>query len=92
MKKNDMFVDVVGEEKEVTKAEESTSFDYAVNRLKSDIEAAEKERKDSVISSKRGRLIRLIKEEIEVDRITTPLQFIPDFISTNLRKIKKNGK
>ena len=65
MKKNDMFVDVVGEEKEVTKVEESTSFDYAVNRLKSDIEAAEKERKDSVISSKRGRLIRLIKEEIK---------------------------
>ena len=51
MKKNDMFVDVVGEEKEATKAEESTSFDYAVNRLKSDIEAAENERKDSVISS-----------------------------------------
>ena len=28
-------------------------------------------------------------EEIEVDRITTPLQFISDFISTKLRKIKK---
>ena len=31
-------------------------------------------------------------EEIEVAGITTPLQFIPEFISTNLRKIKKNGK
>lgn len=37
-------------------------------------------------------LILVYGEEIEVDRITTPLQFIPDFISTNLRKIKKNGK
>lgn len=37
-------------------------------------------------------LILVYGEEIEVEGITTPLQFIPDFISTNLRKIKKNGK
>lgn len=37
-------------------------------------------------------LILVYGEEIEVDGLQTPIQFIPDYISSKLRKIKKNGK
>ncbi len=37
-------------------------------------------------------LIMVYGEEIQVTGLHTPIKFIPDFISTNLRKIKKNGK
>ena len=52
-------------EEQVVSTTESNGFEYTVDRLKGDIVEAEKERKDSVIAAKRGRLIRAIKSEIK---------------------------
>ena len=49
--------------------------------------AAEKERKDSVISSKRGRLIRLIKEEIKKIKSTEELSTEDQESLENLQKM-----
>ena len=43
-------------------------------------------------SEKKPIKILIYGKETEVIGVTTPLQFIPDFISTNLRIINKNGK
>ena len=40
---------------------------------------------------KKPNLILVYGQEIEIEGLKTPIQFIPDFITTNLRKIKKHG-